>query len=146
MTALAENTKRDFRIVRALDIYHHLPVAAGENVFQGSGIVINAGFAEVATTAVGLIAAGVAVEPVDNTAGSDGDLFVSVRQGVWKFTNDGVDAVVAADLWAPVYFVDDDTVANTDGTGTRSLAGTNYGLDADGGVWVAIAMPQPAVV
>ena len=44
-------------------------------------------------------------------------------------------SVVQADLGKTCYIVDDETVAKTDGTATRSAAGKVVGLDSDG-VWV----------
>ena len=41
-----------------------------------------------------------------------------------------------------VYIVDDNTVALTDGTSTRSRAGIIEGVDTDGGVWVRFTLPN----
>ncbi|EKK5133725.1 TPA: hypothetical protein NII88_006806, partial [Pseudomonas aeruginosa] len=50
-----------------------------------------------------------------------------------KWANDG--SVTQAHLMKPAYIVDDQTVAATDGTETRSPAGRIIGVEPDG-VWV----------
>ena len=47
------------------------------------------------------------------------------------------DAIVRADVGADCYIVDDQTVAKTNGSNTRSVAGKIIAVDADG-VWVKI--------
>lgn len=113
-----------------------LPAAASK-VLAGTIVVINAaGFAEAATTATGKKAAGVAEETVDNSAGSAGDLQVPVRRGVFQFANSAsTDAIALTEIGSTCYLVDNQTVAKTDGTGTRSAAGIVRDVDADG-VWV----------
>lgn len=108
-----------------------LPVAASTTVYQGALVVISAGYAAPASTATGLIAAGRAEETADNSAGAAGALSVTVRRGVFKFAN-GADAVAQANVGTNCYIVDDETVAATDGTGTRSVAGTVISVDSSG--------------
>lgn len=111
-------------------------VAASQRIFQGAVVVLNAtGFAEPASTATGLIARGIAQGQVDNSQGADGDEAITCRRGVSLLVNDG--SVTRADIGADAYLVDDQTVANTDGTGTRSVAGEIIDVDTDG-VWVQI--------
>lgn len=106
-------------------------------IFAGALVALDAnGFAIPGATATGLTADGRAEEHIDNT-GADGDETVTVRKGVFLFANDATDTVVQADIGGTAYIVDDETVANTDGTGTRSAAGTIVDVDADG-VWVRI--------
>lgn len=113
------------------------PVAATKKIFIGALVALNAtGYAQPGATATGLTAVGVAEEQVDNGAGNDGDVSVTVRRGVFKFKNHS-DAVARADVGKTCYIVDDETVAKTDGTGTRSAAGKVIGQEADG-VWVEI--------
>lgn len=112
------------------------PVEGGKKIFAGSLVVLNAaGYAEPATTATGKRGLGRAEEAVDNSAGADGDLTVKVRRGTFRFANDG--NVTRAHIEGSAYAVDDQTVAPTDGTGTRSAVGTIRDLD-DLGVWVEI--------
>ncbi len=72
---------------------------------------------------------------MDNSAGSAGALTVNVRKGLFRFANDG--SVARADIGGTAYVVDDQTVADNDGSSTRSVAGTIKDVDADG-VWIKI--------
>lgn len=75
---------------------------------------------------------------MDNTGGSNGDKTVKVRSGVFRFYNSSSgDAIGVSEVGKDCYIVDDQTVAKTDGTGTRSIAGKVHGVDSMG-VWVAI--------
>lgn len=110
-------------------------VAASANIHAGALIVANAtGFAAPGSTATGLTYLGRAEEAVDNAAGIDGAAHVTImRQRAFKFKNDG--SVTQASLGKLCYIVDDETLAATDGTGTRSAAGIVVGIESDG-VWV----------
>ena len=73
---------------------------------------------------------------MDNSTGADGDKTVNVRKRkAFKFKNSGADAVTQAELGKTCYIVDDETFAKTNGTNTRSAAGTVVKLESDG-VWV----------
>ena len=111
------------------------PVAAGVTIYAGAIMVANAtGYAEPGTTATGLTYLGRAEEYVDNSAGSDGDERVRIsRKRAFLYGNDG--SITQAHLFKKCYIVDDETVAATDGTGTRSEAGIIVGIDSDG-IWV----------
>ena len=112
------------------------PVAAATIIFAGSIACLNAARDAVpGSTSTTLVAIGRAEEYVDNSGGAAGDLTISVRKGVFHFANDG--SIARADIGGNAYIVDDQTVADTDGTGTRSLAGEIVDVDADG-VWVKI--------
>lgn len=65
---------------------------------------------------------------------------VRVRSGIFgPFDNSSsADAIANDDAGKLCYIVDDATVALTDGTGTRSKAGTIYKVDSNSKVWVAI--------
>jgi hypothetical protein len=116
----------------------HLVAAAAE-CFAGTIAVINAdGFTESGTTATGLTAAGVFDHYQDNTSGGDGDQGVSVKRGNFLlFNSAGADEITLADIGTVCYIVDNQTVAKTDGTATRSPAGIVDAVD-DNGVWVNI--------
>ena len=134
MTALtaARNTPQ-----RAGDILGY-PVKASVKPIQGGIAVLSAGYAAPATTATGLIAIGRFEQTVDNTSGADGALSVQVRRGSFRFGNSASgDLVAQADAGADCYLVDDQTVAKTSGTNTRSVAGKIIAVDSDG-VWVKI--------
>lgn len=114
------------------------PVAADAVCHAGAIAVANAtGYAEPASTATGLIALGVFHALADNTGGADGDLEVEIERGFFHFANDGGDPIAATAIGSTCYLVDDQTVAATDGTGTRSPAGIVDEVD-DNGVWVLI--------
>lgn len=134
MTALtaARNT-----LERAGDVVGY-PVKASVKPIQGGIAVLNAGYAAPATTATGLIAIGRFEETVDNTSGADGALSVQVKRGTFRFANSSAgDAIAQADVGADCYIVDDQTVAKTSGTNTRSVAGKIIAVDSVG-VWVKI--------
>lgn len=115
------------------------PVAAATKIYAGALVALNAaGDAVPGATATTLTAVGRADEQVDNT-GAAGAKTVAVRKGVFRFDNSAAgDAITKAEIGDSAYIVDDETVAGTDGTGTRSVAGTIVDVDADG-VWVEIA-------
>jgi hypothetical protein len=110
------------------------PVGAGVKIHAGSIVVLNAtNFAVPATTAIGLRVRGMAEEMADNTNGADGDITVETHKGVYRFENDG--SITRAHIGGKAYLVDDQTLAATDGAGTRSEAGDIYDVDDDG-VWI----------
>ncbi len=115
----------------------NVPVATNVKIYAGALVALNAsGYATPGAVATTLTYFGRAEEQVDNTGGADGSKTVNVRRKkAFKFKNYGPDAVVQADLGKTCYIVDDETVAKTDGTATRSAAGKVVGLDSDG-VWI----------
>lgn len=132
MAALTKD--RDTARRQGEDFQH--PVAAAKKIFAGSIVMLNAtGYATPGAVATTLKPAGVAQEQVDNSAGADGDVNVNVRKGVFRFANDGT--VARADIGGTAYVVDDQTVADNDGTGTRSALGEIVDVDSVG-VWVKI--------
>lgn len=134
MTALsaARNT-----LERAGDIVGY-PVKANVKPIQGGIAVLNAGYAAPGTTATGLIAVGRFEETADNIGGANGAISVQVKRGTFKFGNSSAgDLIAQADVGADCYIVDDQTVAKTNGSSTRSVAGKIIAVDADG-VWVKI--------
>lgn len=112
-------------------------VAADTRIFEGALVCLNAaGTATKGATALNLIAAGIAVSEADNTGGSAGDVTVEIRKGIFRFANSAAaDAITAAEIGDTAYVVDDQTVAKTNGGGTRSAAGTIFDVDAQG-VWI----------
>lgn len=114
------------------------PVKGSTTVHQGALVVLAAGLAVGGSTATGLIAVGRAEASV--TAVLAGDALVPVRRGIFKFANSAAaDAVAQADVGSDCYVVDDQTVAKTNGSNTRSRAGKVAGVEADG-VWVQIGL------
>ena len=116
-----------------------VPVATAVTIYAGALVAANAtGFATPGALSTTLTYLGRAEEKVVN-AGADGAKSVLVRRGkAFKFKNSGADAVTQAEMGKPCYIVDDETVAKTNGNGTRSVAGTVMAIDTDG-VWIAEA-------
>lgn len=127
MTALSQARP----VVQTEGRQSNLPVKGATTIYQGGLVVMDAGLAVPGRTAVGLIAAGVAQHTVTNT-GADGAKKVLVERGTFKFANHGADAVTAADIQKDCYIVDDQTVAKTSGSNTRSIAGKVIEVEADG--------------
>jgi len=135
MTALVTDRNTPLRDSKQ----YGLPVAASTKIFAGSLVCLNAsGFLTKGAVATTLKAVGMAEESVDNSAGANGALSCKVRRGCFKFANSSAgDLIVAADWGASCYVVDDQTVAKTNGSSTRSVAGIVRQVDSDG-VWVEI--------
>lgn len=114
-----------------------VPIAAATKVLAGTIACANAtGFAVGGDTALNLTYIGTFDETIDNLAGGDGAAQVMVRRGkAFHLANDGTDPVTQAGLGKPCYIVDNQTVAATDGGGTRSASGIVLGIES-GGVWV----------
>ena len=113
------------------------PVGAAQLIYAGAMVMLNAaGDLVKGATAVGLVGAGRAEERADNSTGAAGDVTLRYRPGTFRFKNSaGADEITAADLGKPCYAVDDETVALTSATNTRSPAGVVDMIDAQG-VWV----------
>lgn len=111
-----------------------IPVKAGVTIWQGALVAIDeTGYAVPAKKEEGLTAAGRAECTVDNSAGEDGNLEITVRRGCFKWENSGSDAVDATCLLKDCYIEDDQTVAKTE-TGT-SVAGKVLAV-TETGIWV----------
>jgi len=121
---------------RAGDIVN-VPVAASKKIFAGALVARSAtGYATPGATAAALLGIGRAASRADNSSGIDGAVSVDVEKGVFRFGNSsGGDAITGADIGNDCYIVDDQTVARTSATNTRSAAGKIFDVDADG-VWV----------
>ena len=133
MTALTQ----DRNTLRRDGVQTELPVAAGARIYGGALVAINAaGFAVPGSTATGLIGAGVAEQRADNTGAAAGAIRVRLNRLPHCFGNsDSADAITLADVGSDCYIVDDQTVAKTNGSGTRSRAGRVFDVDGEG-VWV----------
>lgn len=115
------------------------PVAASTRIYAGSLVCLNAaGFAVPGSTSATLKARGRAEEQVDNRDGAAGAMRIETRRGVFPFANStAADEITRADIGATAYIVDDQTVAKTSATNTRSVAGVIRDVDSDG-VWIEI--------
>ena len=95
-----------------------------------------AGFLTKGAVVVGAVGVGRAEATVDNTAGIAGALMVEYRTGSFLFANSAAgDLITIADIGKPCFIVDDQTVAKTDATATRSRAGIVDAVE-NAGVWV----------
>ena len=116
-----------------------IEVKGGVKIYAGALVSVKSSLARPGTTESGAKGWGRAEKTADNLTGIDGAVKVIIREGVFKFDNSpaGTDFIdpSAMNLGNPCYIVDDQTVAKTDGGGTRSPAGGIYRVDTDG-VWV----------
>jgi hypothetical protein len=114
-----------------------VPMAAAKKIFAGALVAADAsGYATPGATATTLTYLGRSEEQVDNSAGANGEKNVMVRRGkAFRWKNSATDPVTQAELGKTCYIEDDETVAKTDGTSTRSAAGVVVGVES-GGVWV----------
>lgn len=133
MTALSKDRDTKARSGDTLN----LGAAAAKTFYKGALVALDAnGDATPGATATTLKGLGRCKAPVDNAAGQAGDKKVEIEKGVFRFANSAAaDEITTAEIGADCYIVDDQTVAKTDGTATRSVAGKVFDVDA-GGVWV----------
>lgn len=113
-----------------------LPMKAATKVYAGGMAAIDAaGLLVPMSTATTLKGVGRVERTVNNT-GANGELSGEVKTGIFRFANSSAgDLITRADIGADCYGVDDQTVAKTNGTNTRSVAGKVFDVD-DQGVWV----------
>lgn len=114
-----------------------VPVAAGVKLHAGAMVAINAGgYLAPVTAATTLKAAARCAAFVDNTTGSNGAFAADQELGTFRWENSAsTDLITRADIGSDAYGVDDQTVAKTNGGGTRSVVGKIADVD-DQGVWV----------
>lgn len=119
MATLAKATPRTFTNTQ----YEDYAVVASDKIYEGSLIGLASGYAR--PLQAGDTFVGVAVETVDNTSGSAGDVKVRVATTIpFAMPVTGVSDVTSISL--PVYASDDDTLTLTEGS--NSLVGiiSNY--------------------
>ena len=116
------------------------PVATATTIYAGSLVCRNAGgYAIKGAVATTLKALGVCQKQVVN-AGANGAKLVEVRRGTFPFKNSASgDLITIADVGNDCYIVDDETVAKTDGTASRSIAG-KVEFIRDGLVYVRVGI------
>lgn len=139
MTAAVRDKENTRRYGAVGDGYQFdLPLTASAEAFGGTIAVLDSGGnVKPGVTGTGLKTLGVFDRHVLNTAVA-GAKKATVKPGVWgPFANSG--SIVAADRLALCYVVDDQTVARTDGTGTRSVAGLVMDVTSEG-VYVALGV------
>lgn len=110
-------------------------LGASQAIFAGAILMRNsAGDLVKGATATGSFGAGVALER--KTSVGAGAETIRYRPGTHRFANSSAgDLIAKADIGTVCYIVDDQTVAKTNGTNTRSPAGVVDMVDANG-VWV----------
>lgn len=113
--------------------------AAAVLIYAGSLVMRNAsGYLTKGATATGSVGVGRAEERVDNAAGAAGDKLITVRPGTFRYGNSAsTDLLTIADIGKACWVVDDQTVARTSASTTRSKAGIVRDVDALG-VWVEL--------
>ena len=113
-----------------------IAVAAGQKIWQGTMVARHptSGLAIVGGTGGGAAKIiGRALANADNSTGIDSAITVLIESGTYCFAVQSDDIPIILD--APVYAVDDQTIAAT--PGTKPTAGTLFETDAEG-VWVRI--------
>jgi hypothetical protein len=111
-------------------------LAASVVVYAGALIMRNSsGYLTKGAAATGAVGVGRAEEKKTGGAGA-GDEVLNYRSGIYRYDNSASgDLIAATDVGKPCYIVDDQKVAKTDGSGTRSIAGFIDSVDSQG-VWV----------
>lgn len=113
-------------------------VKGATKIYAGAIVAIDTAnaYATKGAASTTLKAVGVAQALADNSAGADGAISVKVKRGVFRFANSAsADLIALSDVGASCYIVDDQTVAKTNGSASRSVAGVIRDVDATG-VWV----------
>lgn len=109
-------------------------VAPDTVVYAGSlAAQTAAGLAVPASATATLTVLGRARHTVSTIGGGAGE--VVIDRGVYRWDNLGADPVTIADYGKTCYAADDQTVARTNGSNTRPVAGTVRDVDGQG-VWV----------
>lgn len=120
-----------------------IPLLAAAVILQGTFAVVDDTGHGIASDDVGgadQICLGIWDHSAENT-GANGDLLGLVRRNKqFLVRNSTADPVTQADFGIQVYVEDNQTIAKTDGTATRSLAGRFMGFDTqfEDCVWVEI--------
>lgn len=125
------------RINETDGVYSDVPVKAGVTIFQGAIVAMENNLAVPGKTATGLTVLGFARETIDNTNGADGEVNVPVKRGTISLANLATDLIASGSEGQDCYLVDDQTVAATSDTNTRSVAGTIIQVE-NGGVFVRL--------
>ena len=111
------------------------PLAAATLIPAGVLVAINAaGNAVNASDAAAIKVVGLSQETKDNSAGAAGDLSITVKKGVFKFTNSADNAITAAMVGALAFVESNVAVANT--STNLIVAGRILEIDPDLDVWV----------
>lgn len=110
-------------------------LGASQAIFNGSILMRNAS-GDLIKGAVATGSFGVGRAEDNDASTTAGVTAQRYRPGTFRFANSSAgDLITKADIGAACYIVDDQTVAKTNGTNTRSPAGIIDGVDSLG-VWV----------
>ncbi len=118
--------------------FRAFPIAAAVKCHAGTIACVDAsGNMTKGATATTLKAVGVFQQPYDNTGGAAAAFMAEAAIGIFgPFANSASgDLIANSDVGADCFIVDDQTVAKTNGSSTRSVAGKVHMVDA-AGVWV----------
>ena len=144
MTALAADTIRQQQGSGPLPGTLKAKMTTSVTFYTGSLICTDTatGYDVVGQASTTLIPLGVYMGPEVTNSGADGAVEVDVVPGIFRFANSAAaDAIAITERGEKCYIADDNTVAKTNGTNTRSEAGTVIDVDA-AGVWVCVG-PYP---
>lgn len=113
-----------------------IPAAASKTFYAGAILCLSAtGYGTPGATATTLKALGMVKRQVTSPA-VDGAATVEYERGLFRLDNSAAaDLITRADIGSTAYIVDDQTVAKTNGSNTRSVAGIIRDVD-DLGVWI----------
>ncbi len=128
----------DRNTLRREGVQEPYPVKAATRIFAGVMVAVDAtGFAVPAATSTTHKCVGVATRQVNNLAGANGEqLIVADRRPHWFANSTAGELIALADVGSDCFIVDDNTVAKTNGTNTRSRAGKIINVSAAQGVLV----------
>lgn len=117
--------------------YIVLGVAAAKKLYAGALVALDAsGYATPGATATTLKGLGRCEALADNSSGAAAAINATIKRGIFRWANSSAaDEIADDDIGKRCYIVDDQTVALTNGSGTRSVAGIIYDVDSTG-VWV----------
>lgn len=139
MTATTSSINTDYRD----GILIPVALLASAVVLQGTFAVVGANGFALASSAVGGAeqkCVGIWEDDAENTGANGAENGVVRRKKLFLIANSAADPVTQAELGKEIYIEDNQTVAKTDGTGTRSVAGVFMGFDTEytTHVWVEI--------
>jgi len=113
-----------------------LVVKSGTTIYAGTMVAVLT--ADGTAVPAGTASSGNAVGVAEDTVTGDGTLRITIRRGCFQFANSASsDLIALKDIGSIAYVAADDTVALTDGSATRVIAGSISDVDSVG-VWVQI--------
>ncbi len=134
MTALTSKKENKFQVFTSIE----LPGKA-EQVYQGGLATIDTSTGLVAKAFVSTTLIPIGTYAVDQLTTSGQTVLVKLSREVrarWYSNSTSTDAIAAAQLGQDCYMVDDQTVAKTSGSSSRSVAGRVWKVDSLKGVLV----------